>query len=780
MPSFGNMFASLTLESASFMSGLDAARKSLGTTEKTFKQIGSNLQKAGAVMTVGITAPFIAYARSAMEGALAQRQAMAQVTASLDSMGPVAQRTAQQLSAAADAFEARSLVDADVILKDVTANLLTYGRVTGATFDRAQQAILDLSQKTGKGLLEATTMVGKALNDPAKGLAALTKVGIQFTDSQKAAVKAMLATGDIAGAQAIILGELEHQFKGSAEAAAKTDPYRQMQVAFDQVADVVGEIALDLLPPLTSAIKSIADVFLQLSPRMQQIAVGGVAISAALGPVLGLLGTMINVGAPVLSALSAVAAGGLAAGTGGAAAATGLAAAGTAAAPLAGVLLPVAAAVAAIYLAWQNWDKIAPILSGVANQAKTQTATIDGYLKTLNDSVADFDRQMGIPSKDEFFASVGRNIQSTWTQVNQYDLARWARGVDAEIARSFKSAVASAERLYAGIKTWIVDKLSGVFTWVSDKAREVGDAFFQLYDRVVGHSYVPDMVDGIATQMARLDAVMVKPTKAAVQTAAAAFKAMADEVRPLLDEIFPEARAMRDLEDKLAVIERARKAGSAGGGVDAATADEAHRRLIRGDNGPGPAVDPAEAGDLVEANVAIEELMKTLPDLSKTVGQTTGKVMESFSAMAQDVIGAVGSIVDRLRSKDWLGALQGVLDVVMKLGEAGVFGSKMQATIGSNAGGPMSLAGARANGGSVLANRNYLVGERGPEILRMGGRGGSIVPNDQIGGPMTINVAVEEGALFRPVVRSEAGQVSYQVVGGNNRNQALRQRQALA
>src|SRR3546814_10126620 len=45
-----------------------------------------------------------------------------------------------------------------------------------------------------------------------------------------------------------------------------------------------------------------------------------------------------------------------------------------------------------------------------------------------------------------------------------------------------------------------------------------------------------------------------------------------------------------------------------------------------------------------------------------------------------------------------------------------------------------SLDGARAAGGSVMPNGNYLVGERGPEILQMGGRGGSIVPNNQIGG----------------------------------------------
>ncbi len=39
------------------------------------------------------------------------------------------------------------------------------------------------------------------------------------------------------------------------------------------------------------------------------------------------------------------------------------------------------------------------------------------------------------------------------------------------------------------------------------------------------------------------------------------------------------------------------------------------------------------------------------------------------------------------------------------------------------------LNGQRANGGSVMPYGNYLVGERGPEVLRMGGAGGTIIPN---------------------------------------------------
>lgn len=40
----------------------------------------------------------------------------------------------------------------------------------------------------------------------------------------------------------------------------------------------------------------------------------------------------------------------------------------------------------------------------------------------------------------------------------------------------------------------------------------------------------------------------------------------------------------------------------------------------------------------------------------------------------------------------------------------------------------------RASGGPVLPYNSYLVGERGPEIIRMGSMGGTVIPNEKIGG----------------------------------------------
>jgi hypothetical protein len=70
----------------------------------------------------------------------------------------------------------------------------------------------------------AAIQLGKALNDPTQGVSALSRVGVSFTDVQKDMIKKLQESGDMMGAQRIILGELEKQFGGTAEAVGKTLP----------------------------------------------------------------------------------------------------------------------------------------------------------------------------------------------------------------------------------------------------------------------------------------------------------------------------------------------------------------------------------------------------------------------------------------------------------------------------------------------------------------------------------------------------------------------------
>lgn len=85
------------------------------------------------------------------------------------------------------------------------------------------------------------------------------------------------------------------------------------------------------------------------------------------------------------------------------------------------------------------------------------------------------------------------------------------------------------------------------------------------------------------------------------------------------------------------------------------------------------------------------------------------------------------------------------------------------------------FGGFRADGGPVLAGRDYIVGERGPEVFRPS-TSGQIIPNEALGGTVKVYVMAEEGAMFRPTVRAEAQGVAVQVVSSNNARVAERQR----
>ena len=92
----------------------------------------------------------------------------------------------------------------------------------------------------------ASIQVGKALNDPIAGMSALARVGIIFNDQQKAQIKAMQESGDLMGAQSIILKELESEFSGTAKSVADAQHgILQMGDAFGDAQEEIGRVILE-------------------------------------------------------------------------------------------------------------------------------------------------------------------------------------------------------------------------------------------------------------------------------------------------------------------------------------------------------------------------------------------------------------------------------------------------------------------------------------------------------------------------------------------------------
>lgn len=265
-----------------------------GTTQK----IAAGAGTAGAIASATLTAPLIAIGIESVNAAREAKAAEAQVTASLASMGGGAGRSLEQLKANAEGLMKTSLFDDDEILKSVTANLLTFGKVQGPIFDRAQQAAVDLASKMGGDLQGRTLQIGKALQDPVKGITALGRAGVQFSDDQKAMIKSMVASGQTAKAQGLILAELEKQVGGSGEAARNADPMAAANIDLGEAKQAMGEALVPIMTKLTKGVTFLIEKFNGLSPATKQWIAGGLALVAIIGPLLlGVSGLVMAFGA---------------------------------------------------------------------------------------------------------------------------------------------------------------------------------------------------------------------------------------------------------------------------------------------------------------------------------------------------------------------------------------------------------------------------------------------------------------------------------------------------
>jgi len=270
--------------------------KALGSSMKKMQRFGMNTKKLGKSMTMGLTAPIAALGFTAVKAFDQQAKAIAQVEAGLKSTGSTVGYTSKQLQQMASDLQTKTIFGDEEILKDATSQLLTFTNIAGDQFARTQSVALDLATRLDGDLKSASIQLGKALNDPIANLSALSRSGIQFSEDQKQVIKSLTESGRLAEAQTVILDELEKQYGGSAEAAAKagTGGLKQLANSFGDLQEEFGKIIMEFLPPVIDGLKNMLATFQNLSPEVKRFMVIGAGIAAALGPLLIILPSLIQ------------------------------------------------------------------------------------------------------------------------------------------------------------------------------------------------------------------------------------------------------------------------------------------------------------------------------------------------------------------------------------------------------------------------------------------------------------------------------------------------------
>jgi hypothetical protein len=180
--------------------------------------------------------------------------AQGQVEAGLESTGHAAGVTGEQLEASAAKFSHALQFNRDQVA-DLQAQIITFPGITAKVFDSATMSIMDMATRLHHGLDETAIMVGKALQDPERGITAMRRVGVNFNDTQTEIIKNLVKTGQAGKAQALILQELQTEFAGSAQAAANSDPlFRYNKLMYD-IKIQAGGVAIKLLKFVTPALE---------------------------------------------------------------------------------------------------------------------------------------------------------------------------------------------------------------------------------------------------------------------------------------------------------------------------------------------------------------------------------------------------------------------------------------------------------------------------------------------------------------------------------------------
>ena len=213
------LVVTLEAQNTKYLKKLDQSEKRVAKfrrqNKKALKGVSLDFKTILGGVTIGL------FVRKIVDATKKQEQAVAQLEAGLASTGGVVGKSLDELKKkAAELQDVTTFGDEDII--QAQSQLLSFTSIVGAEFDKTIEIAADLSTRFGGDLKSSVIQLGKALNDPIANLSALSRSGIQFSDTQKAMIKQLVNSGDLISAQRIILAELETQFGGSARAARDT------------------------------------------------------------------------------------------------------------------------------------------------------------------------------------------------------------------------------------------------------------------------------------------------------------------------------------------------------------------------------------------------------------------------------------------------------------------------------------------------------------------------------------------------------------------------------
>lgn len=473
---------------------------------------------------------------------------------------------------------------AGVQIDDTTRFLKAFSNialVTGANTDEANRAIVAITQVFGKGKLQAEEL-NQQLGEAMPATLKLLRDQLHVTQPE---LMNLVKTGKITGEDLIKaftqIGESKKFLDGATKGAETLngvwqnfkeslqtqlgqfflDNSKQIKEAVSQLGPAIGQLIKDAAPAFLGLIdaftklvgyfKQAVDWYSKLSPGTQDLILKIVAFGAALGPVVLVLGSMLGAFAGIAAGIAAILT------------------------PVGLVIVAIVAVGAAVAAAIIWWKKFGGESSAVGQAIKNFWNSlydsvigpvIDGF-KLLWQGVVDAFNQIkgAIGGNQGAWKSWGGFLKTIFDFVKNYVIAwvaalgTYLKGllnVVGYIFRAIGSVISGVIKIFKGLTDFLVGVFTGdwkralnglkeiwdgiwdaVYGTLANLSKAVGNLaitiyktivtfFKKLYDELVGHSIIPDMVRAIIAWFNKL----ISPIRSVFSTISSIVKGFASAV----------------------------------------------------------------------------------------------------------------------------------------------------------------------------------------------------------------------------------------------------------
>lgn len=477
-------------EVAMILSATDKVTRIINeATDNTKKKIGSLSKmgdkafafgRASGAIGLGIVAPLGLAINAAEESEIAFKR----LDRTFKTMGETDSKAANQAADYASKLQMRIGVE-DEEIQMVQSKIATFKKVSdesarmAGTFDRATEAAFDLA---AGGFGEASSnavMLGKALQNPAIGAAALSKAGA-LNKADIPLIKQIQATKGLGAAQEFVLKAVERQVKG--QAANTATSAAKMKVTFSEVSETLGKTLLPQVQKVMASVGTAVNKFNSWAQNNGELlgtivkVVGGLgALSLGVSAVSFVFGGFFKViafgNAIIKAARTAQMAFAMAqlAGTG---VTGGMTAAVTAlnlaflANPITWIIIGIVALIGVGYLLIKNWDKVKAFFVGLWN-----------YITGV------FHRAMEMLNKTFLKYSPWVLIYNNWSKITSFFSGLWdkVKGIFNSVLGWVKNFAKPffdfGVNIISGLWNGIKAKVEPLYNFVKDVGKKIANVF---------------------------------------------------------------------------------------------------------------------------------------------------------------------------------------------------------------------------------------------------------------------------------------------------------------